>query len=201
VTAVFPVGQLLGGFHPGPGEPAAYRRVRIGDATLPLRGPVEFGVWALAHGTGDPLGSDEYETALLEQFGPDGPGIAAELVEAGALVLVEEPAAEAMAFATRYRLRPLLCAIGPVPQPADLMTGGHGPARFGIGTAGYTMVIVDSALFGVWWWSGPAANLWSVCQRLSSPGRPPGSILDHFLRTGGGLLARGAGYLDTAVAW
>jgi hypothetical protein len=194
MTVVFPIGQLLGAFHPGPGEESAYQRIRLGDATLPLYGTVEFQVWALAHGVGSggPTDLDSFKKIVTDRFGVEADVIADELIQAGALAVVTDDVPARMDFANAHCLRPLLSAAAPT-------TPGAAPAdqRFAIAGMGMVVATVDIVLLDLWWLCGAAPTLWSACQRVASTnGGAPLEILDHFFASENPLITRNVAYLD-----
>ncbi|GAA0714130.1 hypothetical protein Drose_25740 [Dactylosporangium roseum] len=198
---VFPVGHYLGGYPDEADAPDGGFEVRIGSRVVPLHGPAELAVWALAHQPPDA----PFEATLADLFGPVGHDLADGLVARGALapvalgdtppaaadgdIAVAAVGAEGVAFAHGHRLRPLQTAIGWV-------SGADG-GGFAIGFAGQATVVVGPLLRDLWWWAGPSTDLWGLCQRLAAAREStPEQVLRHFLDHGHHLLAAGAAYLD-----
>jgi hypothetical protein len=196
---VFPVGHYLGAFHPGPGEPVLYHRVRVGTELVQLDPDSGFPVWGLAHGLPATAQNGEVWTraALVELARRPGDadlaGTIDDLLAGGALVEVGADGIDPATFARRYRLQPLLTGMG---------AGPGRPDRFLIGVLGSEpAAIVDMRVFDLWQWASRAGNLWDLneLQVVTAPllGHDDDGVpgLLHRVHT---LLANGCGYLDVA---
>ena len=204
---VFPLGHYLGDFRPGEDDLPAGHEVRVGPEAVMLYGDAELAAWALAH---EPHRSpSSFDAAARDLLGPAADRIVEALADRGVLVRVgrgtglDDPGG----FADRYRLRPLLTAIGRVPD-------GAGSGGYAIGFGAEVAVVADPLLRDLWWWAGPSADLRALCVRVAAPdggdpdgrnlndrdpgGRDPAGVYERLLGGLHSLLAAGAAYLDLA---
>lgn len=183
---VFPVGHYLGPFFPGPGEPMRCHRVRIGAEITSLLTDEEFAVWSLAHGVpglpgGQPWARAAIVALVRERGGGDVTETLAELVAAGALAEVGDPAE----FARAHRFNPLLLGLG---ASADR------PGTIHIGLIGCPRATVDPATFELWQWAPLHASIWDLYDTLATT---DGTVrVDDVLAGLHTLLTNGCGYLD-----
>jgi hypothetical protein len=198
---LFPVGHLLGAFHPGPGAPASYHGVRIGWETVRLPDDDHRDLWALAHGSLPDAGVGWTRPALLAAARQVGIEAAAPIVEAlldrGALVEVQRDPEAMIAFAAAYRLEPLLVGLGSSPEePLD-----------GIGVPGLLVAArVSPRVFELWQWAPLWPDLWTACQGLAEVATElgqdqpdetdPRQVLAFALGAVQHLLGQGVAYLD-----
>ncbi|MEO3744025.1 hypothetical protein [Plantactinospora sp. B5E13] len=198
---LLPVGHYLGAVYPGPGEPLAHHRLRIGDSVVRLFSEEEFGLWVLAHGLpGRPVDQPWTPSALAESVrrrdGRDVTPLLHELLAEGALAVVTPGTEEAVAFARAHRFRSLLTGLGISPDD---------PGRFLLGLIGQPLAVVDEPTYELWQWAPLHGNIWDVCRALveidAEPGGRPGDphlVLGDVLGGLQALLANSAGYLDEA---
>ncbi|MGQ0840909.1 hypothetical protein [Actinokineospora sp.] len=189
---VFPVGHYLGERHP-----EATHIVRVGRERHELTAD-EFGVWVLAHGSGE-VGRGAWTTEdLLALAGPAALAGAAATVDrlaaAGTLVLVRP--SDAVAFAETYRMDSLLVGLGN--SAAD-------PDHYAVGIPGVAPVaLLDASAYELWQWGHLAPTLWQTCEvrakvsmELGEPVRDTEVLADLLgdLRV---LLVSSCAYLDVA---
>ena len=202
---VFPLGHLLGPFHPGEDEPVEFHRVRIGADVLDLS-PRIAQVWYLAHGLGGiGPGSDRRWTrsALVDAVRAQGDADAAdedaadavtELIGTGALVEVGTGAMGPARFARGHRFQPLLMGLGSTVDRPDL---------FHIGLVGEPIATVDALTFDLWQWAPRVADLRELVevQAATAPvlGDEVDDRLDYLLWRLHVLLTHGCGYLDVTA--
>jgi hypothetical protein len=188
---VFPIGHYVGAFHAEVNAPLKHRNLRVGVEIERLTEDSEFGVWALAHGIPDRVVErpwtrravlDEAERAGI----PDPVGALDRLVARGLIAQVEPDRPEAVEFATRHRVQPLLQGLGN--SAGDFST-------YGIGFLGLDpMVKVDAFGYEIWQRGRTAPNLRAL---LASTGR---SDIGATLRRVQRLLAGNAIYLDASLS-
>jgi hypothetical protein len=194
---VFPLGHLLGAFHPGRDEPLEYHRIRIGADVLTLSSDLAL-VWNLAHGVpGGVLPGQAWTRAMLTEVvgARGGEDAVAGLLDTGALVEVGPGALDATTFARGHRLHPLLVGLGVTPERPDL---------YRIGTLDQPVATVDELTFDMWQWAPTVGDLWELCEVQAATARVLGDEPDEGLRNLlwrlHVLLSNGCGYLDIAVS-
>lgn len=198
---LFPLGHYLGAVYPGPDEPLAYHRLRLGDSVVRLFSDEEFGLWTLAHGLpGDPADQPWTVAALAETVrrrdGQDVTPVLADLLAEGALAEVTPGTEEAVVFARAHRFHSLLTGLGIDPELPD---------RFLLGLIGQPLAVVDELSYELWQWAPLHTNIWDVCRALAEIESEPGGqkvdphlVLDDVLHRLQVLIRAGAGYLDEA---
>lgn len=202
---IFPIGHYIGAFHPGPDAPLAHHSVRIGAHAMRLLSDDELGVWALSHGVPDeaarPWTRDQV-LAMAERAGiADVQQILDDLLYEEMLVEVMPDSPEAVGFAEDHRVAPLLAgSIKPATSEG---------AR-AIGVAGQPLIELNNIAFELWRLGHLADSLWDYTQLygdalrnqagLSAQETVPEQLLLRLLWELQPMLARGAVYLDAAVA-
>lgn len=204
---LFPIGHYLGVHHPEPGTSTGVHRLRLGEKFAYFDTDAEFGVWALAHSRpardapDQPWGRTQV-TGQAGQLGIDRPGrIIDALLARGVLAEVSASRGDAVRFARTHRLLPLRSGLGQVPD--DPL--GTDPDAVGLPAN----VAITQRQFRLWQWGRLAANLWDLCQALTTTATPhtadrhraghdPRDLLAHFLTDLHVLLAVNAAYLDRA---
>lgn len=194
-ATVFPVGQYAG-MRENKNGPDGYR-VRVGR-DLEYLDDDQFAVWGLAHGLPD-TGKDSWSQDDIVDRAVDIDLVDAhvhvqELARRGLLASVptdHDRAGEAMAFASRHRLRALLIGLGSRPGAVDT----HAVGVLGVGTA----AILDESGYRLWQWGTTAESLRQYVTELDDATDPvellPGVLAD--LRV---LVANGCAYLDAVPA-
>ncbi|SFQ22454.1 hypothetical protein SAMN04489713_124105 [Actinomadura madurae] len=178
-------------------EPKGHR-VRIADRSVRLSDE-EVAIWRLTHGAADGTESRPLTRTMLdEQARADGhrepDRLIDRLLERGALVEASPGTADAVAFARRHRLRPLMVGFGNTAEE---------PSSFGVGYADQPVVRLPRDLYLVWQWSD-LSDLWATCERLagaaaepdSSPSSAPEGVVTRVLGALHFLLAHHVVYLD-----
>jgi hypothetical protein len=198
---VLPVGLYTGPLYPGVGEPLRYHSVRIGQLTMTLPDDEAYTVWRAAHRPPARAGQPWTRIAVLQaayELGvPDPAPILAGYLEDGLVVEVEP--GDAVGFAERHRVVPLLLGLGNT--PAD-------PQRYGLGLLGKPpLVTVPALTYDLIQWGGIADNVWDVCQAFAAAGREAASteaeqdpeyVLATFVESLPTLLGAQAVHLDEA---
>lgn len=210
---IFPIGHYCGVSPHGPDSAVTDQGghlVRVGYGLERLTDD-EFGIWILAHGLTE-VGRDDWTAEhILDRAAETGVANPAEhldeLFARGLLALVPtrpEYADESVAFASAYRIGPLLVGLGAVPDEPNE------PDQHAIGVPGVgTAALLDPACYELWQRSGAAATVWQLCQErverttaissglegLLDPTRLLAQLLGE-LRT---LIVHGCAYLDVAV--
>lgn len=200
---VVPVGHYAGAFHTREGGPPECYRVRLGwdDHELTEAG---IRVWALAHGVPGRLsdGVAWNREALLAAAGADPTGarpsgrLLDDLTGVGLVAEVDPDSDDAVAFARRHRLEPLMVGLGNT--SAD-------PSRWAIGFGTTPVLTVSVAAYHIWKYAHLRPNLWAGCEAVAAlaawhPGAESGTedLLRDFLTVLHPLLACSAAYLDLA---
>lgn len=204
---VLPIGRFVGSS--GGDDPPDGRRHRLCvDGQLVDLTDGGLAVWALAHGSLDPItaGGTPWTMAELEGYAgragiADTGRLIAELTERGLLVEAPPEGPAARVFAERHRIVPTMIGLGNTAEE---------PEVFSIGTFDREVARVDEALYDLWTWSGPDDSLWRVCATLArlaatvaDPGGPepdPAELLAAFLRQVHQLLTSGILHFDRAAA-
>ena len=156
-TLLLPVGHDLGAFHPGDGESAPVRQVRLG-AQLNELTEAEFLVWTLAHGLVDDEGQPVPGTAAGIGEHVDEPAAISSLVERGLLAEVTPGSPESVRFASAHQLLPLALGLG---------NSEEQPWLFAAGLLYQPLVMMTGAMYDLWQWAHLSPNLWSACQELA----------------------------------
>lgn len=200
-SLIFPVGHYMGPFHPGSGAPVKYHRVRIGDRAVRLESADEAAIWALAHGVPEVAGRAPWTRGRLELMAREGgvskaASLIDELVEEGVLAQVALGGSEAVEFARRHQLQPLMIGMG---------NSAGDPLRFRLGFAGQPVLDVGRTLYELWQW-GQLFDLWQACRVFADVAREghssdpddvdPARILTGVLSSLHVLLSHNAAYLD-----
>jgi hypothetical protein len=161
-------------------------------------------LWALAHGVPDQLADGVAWTrdALLAAAGADSTGarpsrrLLDDLVGIGLLAEIDPESDEALTFAGRHRLEPLMVGLGNT--TAD-------PSRWVIGFGTTAVLTVSVATYHVWKYAHLRTSLLAGCEAVSAltawhPGADfrTDDLLRDFLTVLHPLLACSAAYLDLA---
>jgi hypothetical protein len=174
-SLLLPIGHYVGRQHGG-GHTQAERQVRRG-ATFHDLSDDQYAVWALAHGTPQAIQNEvTWHRGLVEEqaraSGLADPALVIdELLERGLLVDLASADGQALEFATRHRLVPLMLGLGNVPGEPDL---------FGIGFLHQPIVQVSHAIYDVWQWSTMDDSLWATCESAADVARRSGSTAPEF---------------------
>jgi hypothetical protein len=203
---VFPVGHFMGAFHAEVGGALRYRKLRVGMDIRQLTTDQEFGVWALTHGLPDRLDQTAWtRSALLrvaaEMELTDAPTVLDTLITRGVVAEVTPGTDEAVEFARRHRLQPLMTGLGNTPQD---------PLTFSLGFVGIPPVVkINNFLYELWQWGRIGRSLWQtvemfakVEQEVTAKGQgvpDPESALTRILGQLHVLLAHNAAYLDETL--
>jgi len=209
---VLPLGHYLGRYHPQAHAPARYHQVRLGRNLVRL-GEAGFAGWLLCHGRHVEQPSARWTRsdvldAVREHWGavrpatreppPDPERLLDSLIDEGVVAEVVPGTEDAIRFARRHRINPLMTGFG------NTATEPH---RFGIGPpGGPPAVTVDTLGFEVWQWGRLERDLWQVALRLVgvedqvNPARKaiPEDMLTEVLERLPPLLTHHAAYLDLA---
>jgi len=185
---VFAVGHYLGPYHPAEGRPAIGHVVRVGRTRRWLRSDTHLLAWIYAHGIGELAAGTRWTRSAIvghaRRFAAeDVSGPLDELVADG---LVAELAA-APAFATTYRLRPLMMSLGRDPETAD---------GYVVGLPGRPAVPMSRDGRRAWLAAQQAPTLWAACEALDPD---PAAALSGLVDQLRGWLSATAGYLDLAT--
>lgn len=177
---VFPIGHYMGERHP---EGLHYVRLGLEHQTMTTD---EFGVWVLSH-QDSPQWSMADVVALAIQAELPNPSQSAErLLSAGLLTVVDDQ----QAFASSYRLDPLLVGLGNTPDAPD---------TYRIGVPGQEPAQLTASAYELWQWSTLAPTLWHTCEiRAKIAGTPTTDSLTEVLADIRPLLANSCAYLDKA---
>lgn len=199
VATVIPVGQFVGAMElpaeAGPGVDVSYR-IRLGVNIEELN-EAEFGVWAIAHGTGPevkPASLPALESLATKKAKlPDPHAASDRLLRRGLLARVVPVGAEARRFAERHNLMPLGVGLGNSPDSL---------AKFGIGQPGFPRSTVGSALFDIWAFAATCPSLWHACEQAETVGSDvaTGDLLRLVLEALPVLLATDAAWVDLSPA-
>lgn len=195
-AVIIPVGRFIGAFsvpaideaHP----PKAIYGVSRGTRTEELN-EQEFGVWALAHGTGDPS-VDTSSQAAIEQLAirldlPHAHSCTQALLRRGLLTRVLPVAAQARRFAQHHQLMPLGMGLG---------NSASALGAFTIGQPGFPRATVSAVIFDIWAFSAQGASLWQECEKAAGWGEEltPEGLALLVLQALSVLLATDAAYID-----
>lgn len=198
---IFPVGHYMGAFHPAQGATVKYHRVRLGDRSMRLESADEAAIWALAHGVPEVVGEATWTRRRLVRLAAEGgmstaPRLVEELLADGLLAEVPLTGPEAVRFAQRHQLQPLMIGIG---------NSVDNPLRFRLGFAGVPTMEVGRTLYEFWQW-GHLFDLWQACGVFADVAREgladdpdeadPARILTRLLSSLHVLLSQNAAYLD-----
>ncbi|MEU0091533.1 hypothetical protein [Kribbella sp. NPDC006257] len=198
---LMPVGHDLGVLFPEPGSDRHRQQVRLGAEVIELEDR-DYAVWLLAHGTGGDnrprLGS---LAATAHELGLDGIELTVKrFLNDGLLVAVEPGEAQAVEFAERHQLVPLMLGLGGTPES---------PGMQRIGLLGQPVVEVSNALYDVWAWTRLAPELWTGCQDAATVAQhvgvtnpeeiDPHQVLAGVLQNVHALLCVRAAYFDRRV--
>jgi hypothetical protein len=197
---LIPVGHDLGVLHTGGGPEQRRQQVRVGAEVAELEDR-EYAVWLLAHGVDDR--DRPTRGSLVERAGRLGleVGQVGEVVERflrdGLLVAVDPDGDDAVEFARRHQLFPLLLGLGPDPDQ---------PWMQNVGLLNQPVVQVSVAVYDVLLWAQLAPELWSGCQDAAQVAlqagvsaaeeTEPRNVLSGVLGQAHGLLAVRAAYFD-----
>lgn len=197
---VFPIGQC-GGRIGAADAPEAQYRVRIGTRTFTLPND-RFTGWVAGHGSPSlPDGAMWTLTAATHTLAAMGAADAAAVLDGLRAdgLLDEVDLADAVGFAQRYRLAPLLLGLGDSAQA---------PGGYPIGLPDLPMLALSRPLNAIWEWADTTADLWAACQRFAEAEREfddhdprmadPPRVLEDLLGELHGLLQGNAAYLDLA---
>ncbi|MFI5736315.1 hypothetical protein ACIA49_39740 [Kribbella sp. NPDC051587] len=196
---LLPIGHDLGALY---GDDGTTRRqqVRAGIDVAELSAN-EFAVWLLAHGIDDrDRPTRESVLRSADRFGLEAPvvnEIVERLLEDRLLVALDPDAADAVEFAERHQLIPLLAGLGP--------DAGQ-PGMCSIGMIGQPVVQVSAPVYDVWTWSHLTPHLWAGCHDAAEVARAAGvtnadetdprQVLSGMLRSVHGLLCLRAAFVD-----
>ena len=192
--ALFPLGQSLGQRDGG-----LVFDVRVGDELRQVD-PVQWAVWALAHGLPGVPGPWTADDVLLQATAaglPDAAAVVAGLVGDGLLVEAPADAGGATALAERVRV---MVALLPLGNSADE------PSAWALGLPGRPLVHVDEPVYEVVALGHLDTDLWTTVQQVAGAPRPapddardPLVLLGRVLDALPTLLSVGAVHLDRAV--
>ncbi|CRK58769.1 hypothetical protein [Alloactinosynnema sp. L-07] len=185
-----PIGHNLGAFHLGDG--AHVQQVRRGADIVELS-DVDFAVWALAHGS--PTGADtgawdrRAVTAVAAELGLTGVDPVIDgFLDTGLLAEVDPQ--DAVGFAERHRLVPLLLGLGTADEP-----GLHQ-----VGLLGTPLLTMTAELADLWEWSPLSADLWQACHESAAlTDTAPDEVLTAVIGALHSLLSMNAACLDVRV--
>ncbi|TDO57303.1 hypothetical protein EV651_11127 [Kribbella sp. VKM Ac-2571] len=190
---MLPLGHLVGS-----------GRVRRGTDVVELDDR-QYAVWALAHGS--PHAVEKQITwqrdsivQLARHAGvADAANLVQELTGLGLLAEFRLDSDEAIDFAQRHQLTPLMLGLGNTAAE---------PGRFAIGFLGQPVLHVDFAVYDLWQWSAMDDTLWAVCRSAAGVAgrtdedRPGGvdaeKLLAGFLPALHPLLLVNAAYVDVS---
>ncbi|WP_147261970.1 hypothetical protein [Blastococcus sp. TF02A-26] len=192
--ALFPLGQSLGQRDGG-----LVFDVRVGDELRQVD-PVQWAVWALAHGLPGVSGPWTADDVLLQATAaglPDAREVLTGLADDGLVVEAPADAAGALALAERVRVMVALLPLG---------NSAEEPAAWSLGLPGQPLVHVDEAVYEVVVLGHLDTDLWTTVQQVAAAPRPsaddvrdPVVLLGRVLDALPTLLSVGAVHLDRAV--
>lgn len=195
-----PVGHDLGVLYAMPGSDDHCQQVRAGVDVAELN-DTDFAVWLLAHGLTDqdrPTRSSL--RAAAAQLGLDEP-VVEEVINRfladGLLVELSPHGPDAVEFAERHQLVPLMLGLG-----ADV----DAPWLRTIGLLNQPVAQVSNAMYDVWAWAHLAPHLWAGCHDAAEVARlagateaealDPRQVLAGLLGSVHALLCTRAAYFD-----
>ncbi|MEO3797833.1 hypothetical protein ABGB14_47205 [Nonomuraea sp. B10E15] len=182
-------------------------RMRVAHRSVRLSGE-EAAIWRLAHGPAAGAKSRPWTRKMLEeQARADGHRSPARLIdgllERGALAKAFPGRADAVAFARRHRLCPLMVGFGNTAER---------PYSFGLGYSDQPVVQLPHDLYRLWQWCR-LSDLWATCELLagtaaanapaereSSHSTNPERVLTRVLGALHFLLSHHVVYLDELVS-
>ena len=176
-SLLLPIGHYVGIQHRGDTPAQATRQVRRGGTFHDLTDD-QYALWALAHGTPDAIQDGAaWHRGLVEERAratgsADPASTVDELLDLGLLVEVTSADGQALEFATRHRLVPLMLGLGNSPDEPDM---------FGIGFLQQPIVQVSHAIYDVWQWSTMDDSLWATCENAADVAQRAGSTAPEFV--------------------
>lgn len=199
-SLLVPIGHCLGGLYDTAGGGHSFG-VRIGPELVRLDDS-RFAVWALAHGTPDKPADRAWDrAAVVEAAQRAGLPEAAATVEVLLAEHLLTEVTEAVDFARRYRLVPLMLGLGNSPEE---------PGLYSVGLIGQPIVTMSSTAYDLYQWAHLDPDLWVACEGAAETARrvgiedpeatDPHRLLDGLLTNLHTLLAPNAVYLDTRRA-
>jgi hypothetical protein len=193
-----PVGHDLGVLHLSDGT--RHQQVRVATDVVDLD-DADYAVWLLAHGISEGFTRTTLHAAATEL------GLAADQVERAVDrfladgLLVEVDPEDAVAFAQRHQLYPLVTGMGADPDQPWLQL---------IGAGDKPVAQLSHALYDVWFCAQLAPNLWAGCHDTAEIARragvddpeqhDPRSVLTGLMRNVHALLATRGAYFDRRTA-
>lgn len=198
VSLVMPVGHYLGGVGRARPNGNQEHHVRIGDRFRRLGGGEQLAVWLLSHGMPGhgferPWTYDVMASAVHGVNKTRLRSITEDLEESGLLVRVDPDGPSAIAFAHRYRLRPLLVGFGWRREGGGFVLGLNEP-----------VALLTEFAYQIWKWGPATPTLWTIAEAFARADRArgevgdAGQVLADVLRSTHLILANRAGYLDEA---
>ncbi|MEU8804263.1 hypothetical protein [Spirillospora sp. NPDC048819] len=136
-------------------------RVRVARRSVRLSGE-EVAIWRLAHGPASGAENRLWTRTVLDEqaraVGHRRPGRLIDgLLERGVLAEASPARADAVAFARRHRLCPLMVGFGDTAER---------PSSFGLGYSDEPVVELSGDLYRLWQLS-PRSDLWAACELLA----------------------------------
>ncbi|WP_436501626.1 hypothetical protein [Actinokineospora sp. HUAS TT18] len=183
-----PIGHNLGAFHLGG---TRVQQVRRGTDIVELS-DVDFALWALAHGSPDPAHTGPWDRAAIVAAAAglgltDVDPVIDGFLAAGLLAAVDPT--DAVGFAERHRLIPLLLGLG------DTAEG-----MYEVGLIDTPLLAMTGALADLWEWSPLSADLWRACQETAAlASTDPGEVLAGLIDSLHSLLSMNAACVDVRV--
>jgi hypothetical protein len=198
---IFPIGHYMGAFYPKVGALLKYRKLRVGLDVKQLPGDERFGIWALSHGLPDELEKVAWTRSQLIRAAtrielPNPAALLDELIAQGVVARVTPGTDDAVEFARRYRIQPLMMGLGNTPED---------PMRFSLGFVGAPPVVKINDFLYLLWQFGRWDSIWETAAMFakadSDAGRVPDPerVLGQILGQLHVLLSHNAAYLDEVL--
>lgn len=188
---LIPLGHDLGVVYSGAVE--RQQQVRVGAEVVELPDD-EFAVWLLAHDIDD---QDRPTRASLEaralRLGLEAGPLVDRFLRDGLLTTLDPDGDDAVEFAQRHQLFPLLTGLGPDPEQPAMQT---------VGLLDQPVTQVSNDVYDVLMWSQLAPELWSGCHDAAKLAvraggdADPRRLLARVLGEVHGLLCVRAAYFD-----
>ncbi len=202
---IVPIAHYVGEMHI-PGKESVTHKLRGGWGIVELTDS-EMTLWLLAHSTSEAreAGKPWTRKAVLEAVPPevtDADRIIDDLLSKDVLAEVTPGTEQAVEFASKYRLVPLMWGLGNTHET---------PWEYRIGILGHPLLAVNSTVYDTWEWSHLYRSLWASCQSLAklrethderpAEERDPRGILNQVVLSLHALLGFQCAYLDVPFEW
>ncbi len=202
---LLPIGHCVGSYYGLSAADEHFHQVRVGPDVVRLSDE-QFAVWGLAHSApGQPAGKPWDRQGVLEAArrlgASDAEGVLDGLVADHLIVATTPGTDDAVDFARRHRMVPLMLGLGNTAEE---------PRLYAVGLAGQPILQMTSAVYDLFEWAHMDPDLWTACHGAAETARQveiddptstdPLRLLDALLATLHTLLGPNAVYLDTRLA-